>query len=71
MLVGVSNVPSPFPKSIETLEEPWLASARSKSPSSLKSPTATERGVVPTGRLFAGSNVPGYQFLRVWKHHWN
>ena len=34
--------------------EPWLATARSKNVSLLKSPTATECGDIPTAKLVAG-----------------
>ena len=44
---------------METLFEPWLATARSRIVSLLKSPTATEIGKVPTPKLTAGgTNVP-------------
>src|SRR5918994_2049188 len=51
---GVTNVPLPFPKSMETLSETRLATARSKMVSLLKSPTATETGPSPTPKLTAG-----------------
>ena len=43
---------------IETLAEPLLATARSPFPSPLKSPMATEYGLVPAVRLTAAANVP-------------
>src|SRR5918994_830583 len=55
LTAGVStNVPLPFPKSMETLSETWLATARSRIVSLLKSPTATEIGSSPTPKLTAG-----------------
>src|SRR5918994_176412 len=61
LTAGVTNnVPLPFPKSMETLSETWLATARSRMVSLLKSPTATENGSSPTPKLTAGvtNNVP-------------
>src|SRR5918995_1748846 len=61
LTAGVTNnVPLPFPKSMETLSETWLATARSRIVSLLKSPTATEIGSSPTPKLTAGvsTNVP-------------
>src|ERR671911_367180 len=55
LTAGVTNnVPLPFPKSMETLSETWLATARSRIVSLLKSPTATENGSSPTPKLTAG-----------------
>ena len=42
LVAGVPNEPVPLPKSIETLLELVLATAKSKIVSPLKSPTATE-----------------------------
>src|ERR671912_1558907 len=60
LTAGVTNnVPLPFPKSMETLSETWLATARSRIVSLLKSPTATDLGSSPTPKLTAGvTNVP-------------
>ena len=54
------NLPLPFPKNIETSWVPILAAAISKSPSSLKSPTATAdvKVPVPVDKVVAVSNVP-------------
>src|SRR5262244_2069181 len=52
------KLPSPLPKNTETLLELALATARSSAPSPLKSPTATETGVLPTVRLCAGWKLP-------------
>ena len=57
-LVGAPNDPVPLPKSIETLLEALLATAKSKNVSPLKSPTATEDGAVPTAKLVAVPNDP-------------
>src|SRR5207302_21415 len=46
---GVKLAPAP-PSRIETFSEPLFATARSGLESPLKSPTATERGLVPTGK---------------------
>ena len=54
----VPNEPLPLPKSIETLSETLLATAKSNTVSSLKSPTATERGEDPTAKLVAVLNPP-------------
>ena len=47
--VPAVNCPKPLPSRIETLSEPSLATATSGAPP-LKFPTATEVGVVPTGK---------------------
>ena len=57
LFAGV-NVPSPCPKSMETVLASKLAVARSKFPSSFKSPTEIERGALPIGKLVGGPNVP-------------
>src|SRR5215472_13375785 len=44
--------------STETLSEPKLATARSSTPSPLKSPTATEVGSQPAPKFRAASEVP-------------
>src|SRR5438105_4775751 len=44
--------------STDTLLELKLAVARSCLPSALKSPTATDTGPLPTGKLMAAPNVP-------------
>src|SRR5438128_2486728 len=44
--------------STETLLEKSLVTARSGLPSPLKSPTATEEGLVPVAKLCAGWKVP-------------
>ena len=54
LVAGVINPPAPLPKSIETLLEPALATAKSNLVSPLKSPTATELGADPTAKLVAG-----------------
>ena len=51
-------MPVPVPKSIETLSEPKIATAKSNLVSPLKSPTATEFGKDPTAKLVALPNVP-------------
>src|SRR5204862_7330317 len=48
----------PSPSSTETLAEPRLGTAISGLPSLLKSPTPTERGSVPTGKLVAVPKLP-------------
>ena len=45
-----------MPKSIETLLELALATAKSNTVSPLKSPTATENGLIPTPKLVAVPN---------------
>src|SRR5207244_13011619 len=52
------KVPSPLPRSTETVLDPELATARSSLPSPLKSPTATEVGLVPTAKVRAAWKVP-------------
>src|SRR5712664_3294630 len=53
------KVPSPFPRSTETLLElKATATARSSHPSPLKSPTATETGLSPAAKLSAAWKVP-------------
>ena len=59
------NEPVPVPKSIETLLETTLATAKSKIVSPLKSPTATESGLIPTAKLVAVPKTSLYQYLRV------
>ena len=59
MTADVTKVPLPIPKSMETLFEPTLATARSSIVSLLKLPTATEDGPSPAPKLTAGvTNVP-------------
>src|SRR5207253_762750 len=53
-----AKAPSPLPSSTETVLDPRLATARSSLPSPLKSPTATENGLVPTARSGRAANVP-------------
>src|SRR5712692_4269704 len=48
------KVPSPLPKSTETPEQ-TLATARSCTPSPLKSPTATEEGLHPVPKFCASA----------------
>src|SRR5207244_127124 len=55
-LAGV-KVPSPLPSSTETSLDPPLATARSRWPSPLKSPMATEYGLAPTARSIAGAGL--------------
>src|SRR6266852_4927983 len=52
------KVPSPLPKSTETLLEPKFATAKSRLPSSLKAPTATEEGALPAVTFRAGWKLP-------------
>src|SRR5207302_875022 len=55
--VAVRKVPSPLPSSTETSLDPPLATARSRWPSPLKSPMATEYGLAPTARSIAGAGL--------------
>src|SRR5579883_1912100 len=54
--VGAWKVPSPFPSRMETLFPPLLTTATSALPSPLKSPAATEIGLVPAPTLVAPWN---------------
>ena len=49
IVVAGWNVPSPLPSEIETLSVPARATATSRLPSPLKSPTAIADGLVETG----------------------
>ena len=75
MVAGVagSSVPSPFPKSIETVEEApllKLTTARSILVSLLKSRTTIENGKGPTPTVagVAAPEVPS-TFSKVWRRH--
>jgi len=57
-LVAAPKLPAPFPSNMETLFEPKLATARSWLPSPLNSPTAIEKGVLPTAKLVAVPKLP-------------
>ena len=56
--LAVWKVPSPLPNSTETVFELELATARSASPSWLKSPTATEVGLVSAASVSGAPKVP-------------
>jgi len=56
--LGAAQVVLQVFKRIDTLAEPWFATARSGVPSPLKSPTATEAGVVATLKLVAVPKLP-------------
>jgi hypothetical protein len=51
-LVAAPKLPAPLPSKTDKFEF-WLAVARSCLPSPLKSPTATERGLVPAPKFVA------------------
>src|SRR5262245_62409109 len=59
-LVAVPKPPVPLPNRMDTLLELGLelAVARSRLPSLLKSPTATDQGAVPTPKLVAVPKPP-------------
>jgi hypothetical protein len=59
MLVAALKLPPAPPSSTETLLENSFATARSGSPSSLKSPTATELGPSPTAKSVGPVKVAG------------
>jgi hypothetical protein len=56
--LGVAQLEPQALSRIDTLSDPWLATARSGMPSPLKSATATEAGVVPTPKFVAMPKVP-------------
>src|SRR6267154_1097517 len=51
------KVPSPCPRKREIELSPWLATARSRKPSPLKSATITDLGLFPTGKGEPGASV--------------
>src|SRR5918911_3287347 len=56
--MGKLKLPPGPARSTETLPEPGLATARSRCESPVKSPAATEEGLVPAGKLVGAPNVP-------------
>jgi len=56
--LGVAQVLLQVFRRIDTLAEPWFATARSGMWSPLKSPTATDAGVVATMKFVAAPKLP-------------